>query len=63
MGIYMDPELLRWFTEEYNKQVKTKLDMGKSCVRFKNLKTIPYELIGELCRKISVAEYVRQSDC
>ena len=34
MGIYANPELLAWFQEEYPKHVKTKLDMGKSCIRF-----------------------------
>ncbi|WP_461205250.1 DUF1801 domain-containing protein [Clostridium sp. DL1XJH146] len=58
MGIYSFPEILEWFIEEYPKHVKTKLDMGKSCIRFKNIKTIPYELIGELCRKIDVGQYI-----
>ena len=59
MGIYMAPDLLTWFTDEYSKRMTTKLDMGKSCIRFKNPKTIPYDLIGELCRKMTVDEYVR----
>ncbi len=50
-GIYADKELHDWFVSEYPKYVDTKLDMGKSCIRFKNLKTIPYPLIGELCKK------------
>ena len=57
-GVYMFPELLKWLKNEYPKHVKTKLDMGKSCIRFKNMKTIPYDLIGELCSKISVEEYI-----
>lgn len=57
-GVYIFPEVLAWFQEEYSKHVKTKLDMGKSCIRFKNMKTIPYGLIGELCRKISVEEFI-----
>ena len=60
MGIFMVPELLDWFTVEYRKQMPTKIDMGKSCIRFKNLKTIPFDLIGELCRKMTVEEYVRR---
>lgn len=60
MGIYMAPELLQWFTDEYKKRVESQLDMGKSCVRFKNMKTIPYDLIGELCQKITVADYVKK---
>lgn len=58
MGIYANPELLDWFVKEYPKHVKTKLDMGKSCIRFKNIKTIPYDLIGELCRKMTCEEWV-----
>lgn len=58
MGIYGDPKLLKWFTDEYPKHCKNKLDMGKACIRFKNLEDIPYELIGELVGKVSVQEYV-----
>ena len=57
MGIYTYPHILVWFQEEYPKYVKTKLDMGKSCIRFKNMDNIPYDLIGELCRMITVEEY------
>lgn len=60
MGIYDDNGLLDWFTGEYAKRVKTKLDMGKACIRFKNMKTIPYDLIGELCRKITVKEHIER---
>lgn len=57
-GIYVFPEVLKWFEEEYPKHMTTKLDMGKSCIRFKNMKNIPYDLIGELCTKITLEEYV-----
>jgi len=57
-GVYMFPEVLEWFEEQYPTYVKTKLDMGKSCIRFKNMQTIPYQLIGQLCEKITVAQYV-----
>jgi len=57
-GIYASKELHDWFVGEYPKYVKTKLDMGKSCIRFKKLETIPYELIGELCTKITVDEWI-----
>lgn len=60
MGIYAFPEISDWFKKEYPKHVKTKLDMGKSCIRFKNMKNIPYDLIGELCRKITLDEYVEK---
>lgn len=58
MGIYADPELLHWFEEEYKKQVPTKLNMGKSCVRLTNTKHIPYELIGELAQKMTPEKWI-----
>ncbi len=58
MGVYSKPELLKWFTEEYPKHANGKLDMGKSCIRFKNPKNIPFDLLGELTTKISVAEWI-----
>ena len=58
MGIYSKPELHNWFVSEYPKHCKCKLDMGKSCVRFKKLDEIPFELIGELCTKITVDEWI-----
>jgi len=59
MGLYMNPKLLKWFTEEYSKQSTTKLDMGKSCIRFKKPEHIPYKLIGELIKKISVDDWIK----
>lgn len=59
MGLYGNPVLLKWFREEYAKQVPTKLDMGKSCVRFKKPENIPYKLIAELVSKISVEEWIK----
>lgn len=58
MGIYAKKELYDWFVEEYSKHVKTKLDMGKSCIRFKNPEKIPFELIGELVSKMSLEEWI-----
>lgn len=58
MGIYSDSNLLNWFTSEYPKHVKTKLDMGKSCIRFKKPDQIPFELIGELVQKMSPADWI-----
>ena len=57
-GIYADAELSKWWQQEYPKHVKTKLDMGKSCVRFKNVKHIPYELIAELCHKMTPEDFI-----
>lgn len=58
MGIYASPELLKWFTDEFPKYSKLKLDMGKSCIRFKKPETIPFELIGQLVRKQTVADWI-----
>jgi uncharacterized protein YdhG (YjbR/CyaY superfamily) len=58
MGVYADKKLLDWFTSEYNKQVKTKLDMGKSCLRFKKPDQIPFKLIGELASKMSTQDWI-----
>jgi uncharacterized protein YdhG (YjbR/CyaY superfamily) len=58
MGIYTKPDLLKWFTDEYPKHCKLKLDMGKGCIRFKNLSQIPYALIGKLVQKMDVADWI-----
>ena len=58
MGIYSDPKLMEWFLAEYPKHSKRKPDMGKSCIRFKNLNEIPYELIGELMTKMTVQDWI-----
>jgi len=59
MGIYANPKLLRWFTSEYPNHCKLKLDMGKSCIRFKKPEQIPFDLIGELVEKVTVDEWVK----
>ncbi len=59
MGMYADPRLLEWFVTEYPKHSKQKLDMGKSCVRFKQFNEIPYALIGELMTKMSADAWIR----
>jgi hypothetical protein len=58
MGIYSSPELFEWFTKSYAAKVPGKLDMGKSCIRFKKVELIPYELIGELAAKMSGEEWI-----
>ena len=58
MGMYADPELYKWFVSEYPKHSKQKLDIGKSCVRFKKMEEIPYKLIGELMKKMSAKEWI-----
>ncbi|SKB27276.1 DUF1801 domain-containing protein [Daejeonella lutea] len=58
MGVYADPKILDWFASEFPKHSKAKLDMGKSCIRFKKPENIPFELIGELMKKMSVKDWI-----
>ena len=55
---FADKNLLEWFTNEYPKHCKGKLDIGKSCIRFKKLDDIPYALIGELATKMTVNQWI-----
>ena len=58
MGIYADPKLLKWFTNAHAKASPKRLDMGKSCVRYKTPDDIPYKLLGELVAKITVDDWI-----
>jgi uncharacterized protein YdhG (YjbR/CyaY superfamily) len=58
MGVYANPKLLKWFTDAHAKATSKKLDMGKSCMRYKKAEDIPYDLIGELASKITVDEWI-----
>ena len=58
MGIYATPELLKWFVGEYPKHCLRKLDIGKSCIRFKKIDYIPFELIGELMQKMTTQNWI-----
>lgn len=58
MMLYADQNLHDWFVAEYPKHSKAKLDMGKSCIRFKKMDDIPYELIGNLLAKVSVEQWI-----
>lgn len=58
LGIYADDLLLKWFQQAYTEQVATKLNMGKSCIRFTNDKHIPYALIGELVAKVTLEQWI-----
>ncbi len=60
MAVYSDKKLLDWFTNEFAKTSTTKLDMGKSCIRFKKMDSIPFKLIGELAGKVTVAEWIQR---
>ena len=58
MGIYADKDLHDWFVSEYPKHVKTRLDMGKSCIRFTKPEHIPFDLIGELVTRMTPAQWI-----
>lgn len=57
-GIYANKKLLEWFEAEYPKHAKTKLNMGKGCIRFRNMQDIPYDLIGALAKKMSPQQWI-----
>src|SRR5688572_1822076 len=58
MGVYADPALLKWFTTQHAKASPKKLDMGKSCIRYKKPDDIPFELIGELASRMTPDEWI-----
>lgn len=58
MGLYSDAKLMNWFVKSYENSGGGKLDMGKSCIRFKNIDAIPYSLLGELAGKITPAKWI-----
>lgn len=57
-AIYAIPDLYNWFVEEYPKHCRTKIDMGKGCIRFKKPDDVPYQLIGELAKKVTVEQWI-----
>lgn len=59
MGLYMMPDLLKWFQDEYPKRSSKKMDMGKSCIHFKKPGDIPYDLLGELMKKVTPGEWIK----
>lgn len=58
MGLYADPVLLKWFTAEYAKRADGRLDMGKSCMRFRKPDLVPIKLIGELVSKVTPKQWI-----
>ena len=57
MTVYGDPETESWFRKAYQASGK-KLDMGKSCVRFKKLDDLPLDVIGDVIARVPVQAYV-----
>ena len=58
MGIYANRDLYDWFVGEFPKHCSRKLDMGKSCIRFKKMDDIPFGLLTELVKKMTVSDWV-----
>lgn len=58
MGLYVIPGLLDWFQNSWREQTSARLDMGKSCVRFKRLDNVPLSLLTELATRVTVEEWV-----
>ena len=58
MGIYADPELLKWFIDAHSKASPKKPDIGKSCIRYRKPEDIPYKLIGELVSKMTPDKWI-----
>ncbi len=58
MGLYADPSLLAWFTEAHATASKRKLDMGKSCIRYKKPEDMPLALLAELAGKMTVEAWI-----
>ncbi len=57
MAVYANPDLREWFEGAYRASGK-KLDMGKSCVRFKSVEDLPLELIGEAISRVGMREFI-----
>ena len=60
MGLYSNRELMEWFLKKYAALARHKIDIGKSCIRFKYWDEIPYDAIGELVRRIGVRQWIRE---
>lgn len=59
MAIYGDEKEVDWFKSEWKKTGK-KMDMGKSCIRFKKLDDLPLELIAASLRRTPAAKFIEQ---
>jgi uncharacterized protein YdhG (YjbR/CyaY superfamily) len=57
LSVYGDPALQTWFVDAYERSGK-KLDMGKSCVRFKSLEDLPLEVVGEAIARVGYDDYI-----
>ena len=57
MGVYGDEGIAAWFRARWAETGK-KLDMGKSCVRFRRLDDLPLDVVGGAIGRLSVAEFL-----
>lgn len=58
MGVACDDGLRTWLEAEYAKLGNGKLDIGKSCIRFRKPEQVPITLIGRLARKLTPAKWI-----
>jgi Domain of unknown function (DU1801) len=58
MGLYADADLLDWFMQAHAKASPKKLDIGKSCIRYKKPEDIPFDLIGQLAGQLTVKQWI-----
>ncbi len=54
----MQGELLDWFQDEWKVYSEKKLDMGKSCIRFRKPEDVPVDLIGDLASKMTPQQWI-----
>jgi hypothetical protein len=59
MGVYQDPEQEALLVDGFQ-QAGKRLDMGKSCVRFRRLDDLPLDVIAEIVGAISVEQYIER---
>lgn len=57
MGLYPGSEGARWFQEAWAKSGK-KLDVGKSCIRFKKVEDLALDVLGEAIRRMPAKKYI-----
>jgi hypothetical protein len=58
MGLYSDELLLAWFKKKWASETDSKLDIGRSCIRFKKQEGIPFNLLGELVSKMTPRDWI-----
>jgi hypothetical protein len=58
MSVYTEGEEAEWFRHAWEKASPKKLDMGKSCVRFRKLEDVPLEVVGKAIRRVPAARHI-----